>query len=256
MMDQHKRTCNGCGYEVKYTWIHDAHDPAPVAGFDAVMLDGEHLGRSVGTETCPQCKSELTMESTTKSMVVSFNIPHECPSSDANLLPGVAELATEIRKSSIDQKELWQLLPNLRLEAEGRSGWSDFARLTYEHGLWLIGRSPSSGARTPYAVECASGYLVWIRDYIEEGEIHFLDDESVLTLAGKLDAQSEVDRLRSHITEYENRPSFYSEEEWKKTSEFREEVREKTGLSEIFRREEITICGCKPCKAIYEILNG
>lgn len=254
MMDQHTRICNDCDYEVSYMRISDAHDPETVTQFVATMLEGKLAGLSAVTSKCPQCKNELTLESTTKKLVIRINKPHECSASEVNL-PGIdTDLATVVRKASIDQKELWQLVPNLELEAEGRSGWEDNAFICYEKGLWLVG-GPSNGSRSWYAVDCFTGHIIRTDDFLNKKELHFIDDAAVLSVAPELDAQIVVDYLQDHIQEYENPPSYYSDEQWEKNRKWREEIREKHDLREDFYREKIVVCGCKNCERILESLS-
>lgn len=233
--------------------ISDAHDPETVTQFVATMLEGKLEGVPAVTDKCPQCKNELTLESTTRVPEVVINKPHECSTPEMNL-PGVTiDLATEVRKSSISQKELWQLVPNLALEAEGRDGWGDNTSLCYKDGLWLVGNS-THGGRTPYVVDCFTGHLIRLHDFLEKQELHLLDDASVLSLASELDAQAVVDNFKSHIKEYENPPSYYTDEDWVKNAKWREETREKFNLGERFVREKTIICGCKNCERIFNLL--
>lgn len=255
MQDHQDRTCNECKYEIAYWYIWDAHDPEPSSGFQAIALKGKLKGKLTGTKKCPQCDSELTMESTRKIPKVTTNKPHECYASEVNLPRVDIDLATKVRQSCIDQKDVWQLIPNLKLEAEGRSGWLDNASLCYEKGLWLVGSSQHG--RTDYAVECLTGHLIRVSDFLDKQELHFLDDVSVVSLGLELefDAQIVVDDFRSHIQEYENPPSYYSDEQWEKNRKWREEVRKKHDLRESFYREEIVICGCKNCERILTSLS-
>lgn len=257
MMDQHERTCNNCDYKVSYMWISDAHDPETVTQFVATILEGKLAGSPAVTGKCPQCKNELSLESTTRVPEVVINKLHECRTSDTALPETIASshvaLATEIRQFSIGQKELWQLIPSLELESEGRSGWLDNASLTYKYGLWMVGSS-LYGGRASYAVDCYTGYLVWLNDYIEKKELHFLDDASVLSLSEELDAQAVVDNFKSHIKEYENPPSYCTDEDWVKNVKRREEIREKFNLGERFVGEKTVICGCRNCERILNLL--
>ena len=69
----------------------------------------------------------------------------------------VAELASLIRQCCLSQKELWQKLPYLALQAQGRGGFSDTARFLYQNGYYLLG-----GGNGIYSamVDCSNGEIM------------------------------------------------------------------------------------------------
>ena len=48
------------------------------------------------------------------------------------------QIAEELRKYSKSQKFLWQKIPYLALQEQGRTGYSDPPMTAYEYGLWHI----------------------------------------------------------------------------------------------------------------------
>lgn len=71
----------------------------------------------------------------------------------------VQELTDFIRDFSKEQKDLWQKVPYLALQADGRSGYSGQYSRAYEQGYWAIKGSTSEGRYTVY-VDLETGELV------------------------------------------------------------------------------------------------
>lgn len=137
-------------------------------------------------------------------------------------------LAQEIREYSESQVHLWQQVPNLFLEADGRTGFSDLFFPCIEHGFWQI--TDGSG-RVLLSVDCATGRLVHY--YATEHQQRLVDarDEDVLWLATRMDeinAAGIIGRLSAKAQM--ERPSYYSEKEWEQAERRRINARERYGL--------------------------
>lgn len=96
------------------------------------------------------------------------------------------ELVENIREYSLSQKEEWQKIPMLALEAEGRTGYSDTRSRAYTQGFWALEPATRNGKYQAY-VDLATGEIVdaWssqvgpvptteleysVIDYVEENE--------------------------------------------------------------------------------------
>lgn len=53
----------------------------------------------------------------------------------------VADLVSIVREHSQSQREQWQRIPYLALQADGRSGYSDNLRRAYVNKMWALGCS-------------------------------------------------------------------------------------------------------------------
>jgi hypothetical protein len=71
----------------------------------------------------------------------------------------VKELVDGIRQYSLSQNKLWQRVPLLALEADGRTGFSDQHARAYENGYWALESSAKEG-RYQIFVDLADGRLV------------------------------------------------------------------------------------------------
>lgn len=68
-------------------------------------------------------------------------------------------LASEIRAFSRRQDDLWQRVPWLALEADGRTGYSERLMRAYLQGYWGLGPTLADGRFSVY-VDLATGELV------------------------------------------------------------------------------------------------
>ena len=62
------------------------------------------------------------------------------------------------------QVEIWQTLPHLALQADGRLGWSDSLVWAYSHGLWVVQNPQNSPYYSSAAVDLATGKIVSMLD--------------------------------------------------------------------------------------------
>lgn len=145
------------------------------------------------------------------------------------------ELVEMIREYSRGQKELWQLVPNLALEADGRTGYG-FQRV-YGQGVLALQSTIFSGSYTVY-VDLATGDLVSPITFHDQGELDLALDTNVLRVLARLDeldAQKFVDHLRARSQEPHSSHSHHNEQE---TREWRRKIREEQGLQDIFTAEQ------------------
>ncbi len=149
----------------------------------------------------------------------------------------VKELDELIRAYTRSERELWQLVPYLALQADGRSGYSSQYSLAYSVGLWRIEHSLDRFSSYTVAVDCATGELVSIPNTHEKAH-----KEDVLRCASRLrefDAAAVVLELRK-----EGKASYskcYDEAEIKA---WRLRTQEEYDLREVFiRKGEVPIFG-------------
>jgi hypothetical protein len=86
-----------------------------------------------------------------------------------------------IRQYSRDQKELWQQVPYLALQADGRSGYSDNYSRAYRTGYWALESSIVKGYYNIF-VDLSNGDLV---NAIDESQ--FADAEQIIKVAFHLE---------------------------------------------------------------------
>lgn len=136
-----------------------------------------------------------------------------------------AELATEIRAWSESQVHLWQQVPNLCLEANGRSGYSEHLG-SGTGGLWSIWERSYRGEYWLLSVDCATGQFVGNRGVSKPAS-----DQAVLALATRLD-EIDAAAIIGSLTELAHapRPSWCSEKEWQLKGRVRDSSRKLHGL--------------------------
>lgn len=95
------------------------------------------------------------------------------------------ELIEKIKSYSRSQKEEWQKVPYLALEADGRGGYSGQLSAAYELGIWMIDYWYCHGDN-PLAIDCTNGEI--IRFYTCENELILskASDKDILGLAYEL----------------------------------------------------------------------
>lgn len=138
-------------------------------------------------------------------------------------------LANEIRQWSIMQTSLWQQLPNLALECDGRTGFSDKFQFCYELGFWRLW---SSGDDLMVSVDCATGRIIHEGISSTTNVLTDANDEYILRLApylDRLDAASIIGQLSDEAQR--DRPSYYTADEWAEHEQRRAEVRERCKLA-------------------------
>ena len=107
---------------------------------------------------------------------------------------GTKELVSKIREFARMQKDLWQRVPYLALQADGRTGHNDQHGRAFGQGYWAIGASSERGCYT-VCVDLETGELVSAFDPRKKAS-----DEDVLRIAAapdQIDAESVIAELRS-----------------------------------------------------------
>lgn len=140
----------------------------------------------------------------------------------------VSSLAEELRMFSKAQKGLWQQVPWLALQADGRSGYSDGYAFAYHKGLWRIEASIQHGSYT-IAIDCATGepFNIWQNKPASD-----LDLLRCVHAWCDFDAERVVAELRKHVKE-----SHFSGYDIKKVEAWRAELVTKLGLKKVFVRK-------------------
>ena len=154
------------------------------------------------------------------------------------------KVVKDMRDYSRSQKELWQRIPLLALEADGRTGFSDNYSRAYRSGFWALDESVSGGDYLVY-VDLATGELV--DAYSASSSISVCDvdvpkdsaltparEEEVLKLAlnlDGLDAQQIVTSL-----EEEARAPYSSYYDLKEQEAWRTETRTELNLPQFYVR--------------------
>ena len=95
------------------------------------------------------------------------------------------ELVETIREYSRSQKEIWQLVPNLALEADGRSGYG--LNRVHSQGVLGLRSTIHDGSFTVY-VDLATGELVDPHTFHGKSRLVPARDVSVLEVLANLDA--------------------------------------------------------------------
>ncbi|MDO8492065.1 MAG: hypothetical protein Q7S34_00285 [bacterium] len=138
----------------------------------------------------------------------------------------VKELSQKVREVSKRQKDLWQQVPFLALQADGRTGYSDQYARAYIQGYWAVESSVSGGCYSVY-VDIETGELVSAYDPRQVAR-----DKDVINLAvdpQQLDASHLVKALK--VAAKEPIGSYYDA---KKRKERKERI------TSILRRGNIT----------------
>jgi len=152
------------------------------------------------------------------------------------------ELVKSIRELSRSQKGVWQKVPFMALQADGRTGFSDQYSRAYHQGYWAVTSTVRGGSYSVY-VDLETGELVSAFDPRKEAR-----DEDVLMIASnlnQLDAVSLVNKLsidaKQPVGHYYNAQE---QEKWRqetlkeydlKPTEYRRKVSKK----EVYERNSI-----------------
>ncbi len=75
------------------------------------------------------------------------------------IVTGAEKIVEFVRDYSRSQKEFWQRIPLLALEADGRDGFYDNYYRAYRQGFWALQSSVSRGYYSVY-VDLSTGELV------------------------------------------------------------------------------------------------
>ncbi len=105
------------------------------------------------------------------------------------------ELVQQVREGAEQQKALWQKVPYLALQADGRTGYSDNYCRAYHQGYWAVEGSQVSGSYTIY-VDLETGVLVNAYDPRQKAR-----DNDILRIAfglHELDAADIIAGIQAH----------------------------------------------------------
>lgn len=156
----------------------------------------------------------------------------------------VKKLVKQIRGYSKSQKKLWQQIPWLTLEADGRNGYLDNFSRAYHHGFWAIESSKSMGYYSVY-VDLETGKLVDAFFASHSFSMHDIDipkkselkpakNENVLRISiDELDASQIIQELKEKIRQPYSK-SYYPE----KQEKWRKDLRGDLGLEKIYKRKK------------------
>ncbi len=160
------------------------------------------------------------------------------------IIADAEKLAEGIRNYSKAQKKLWQRVPLLALEADGRDGFLDNYSRAYDTGFWALEAGIRDGCYSVYvdlatgelvdAYSASGGFSVCDIDVPKESKIKPAGKEDVLTLAfrlDELDARKLVNSLERKAKE--PYPSYYNPEE---QEAWRDKKRKELNLQELFVR--------------------
>src|SRR5476649_1597967 len=87
------------------------------------------------------------------------------------ILLGARNIIDEVRAFVSSQADIWRRVPNLALEANGRSGYDGNLGNAYEKGVWLVGvPMPVFGNQNVY-VDLANGNLIEPMEFAHRGTI-------------------------------------------------------------------------------------
>lgn len=171
------------------------------------------------------------------------NFPQPKEATLASIAEQKNRLVGVIRQYSRDQASLWQQVPNLALEADGRSGYNDTYSQAYREKTWPVLQQNGGYGRYEAFVDLNTGEIIdfpHILDpiYMSDGEVDInteemrkpapASDEKILRLAehlDNLDAQSLVD----HLQEAAQTPYFYAYKP-QEIEQWRANLREEFGL--------------------------
>ena len=140
----------------------------------------------------------------------------------------VSSLAEELRMFSKAQKELWQRVPWLALQADGRSGYSDGYAFAYHKGLWRIEASVQN-SNYVVAIDCATGEPINIWQHKPASDLDLLH---CMHKWKDFDAEHVVAELRKH-----GKAAHFSGYDAKKVEAWRAELVQKLGLKEVYVRK-------------------
>jgi hypothetical protein len=116
------------------------------------------------------------------------------------------ELAGAIKEYVKSQLNLWQKVPYLALQAEGRGGFNEDYQRAYEDGYWSI--DDPNGSTRYCLVDCETGELVFVEGKRTK-RITKLDPDQIISInLEHLDAAKVVKDLREQ-SKWENSDRFY-----------------------------------------------
>ena len=149
-----------------------------------------------------------------------------------------AALAETIRTYVRSQKELWQLIPWMALNADTahnspctKSDWA------YDHGLWPVGEFSLQGGCFHVCVDLATGELIDPVTYFHgAGKIAPARDRFVLKLTAHIEELDAADIVR-RLT-HKAAPDIVRDRDRAADEAWRRKIREKRGLKPVFTAKQ------------------
>ncbi len=137
-----------------------------------------------------------------------------------------SELIQLIRDYAKSQKDLWQQVPYLALQADGRGGFSDAYGACYHEGYWTIFSSQmhSIGGYS-VIVDCETGELVYP---YKKGPAP--DHCLLLINIEELDAEKVIAQLKKRAKSKNSKIIYFGDEACKTPEEWREKQAQKYGI--------------------------
>lgn len=135
-----------------------------------------------------------------------------------------------VREWCESQAEHWQRVPNLALEADGRSGYLDDYSYCYHYGFWRIWESSPRGQYLLCSVDCATGVLANDAASFRQGSLVVARDRDVLRLLDRLDeidAELVITSLEEDAASPQSEYIARSNPHWPSK---KEELRQRVGL--------------------------
>lgn len=141
-------------------------------------------------------------------------------------------LVKRIREYARSQKALWQRVPWLALEADGRTGHGDNNSRAYRLGVWALRSSARVGHYHVY-VDLATGVLIDpFTFHHKKGRLDPASNDAILALADRID-ELDAAALVAELEQKAKEPhgSYYSAAEKRA---WRENIRKERGLEKVF----------------------
>lgn len=147
------------------------------------------------------------------------------------------KLPKDIRSYSHSQKDLWQKVPYLALEVDGKFGFNEIYRLAYEEGYWVLCHNESKPLIVHNLVDLETGDIIQGRSLDSKipklaSAIELIDLLNSSNSIDELDAQKIIKNLKGIIREHY--PSYYNPKE---QDEWRNRTREELGLEKLYKRK-------------------
>lgn len=161
------------------------------------------------------------------------------------ILADAVKIVENIQGYSREQKKLWQRIPSLALEADGRTGFSDAYSMAYHKGFWALNAGIEEDGCYSICVDLATGELVQaysaLSDFCQcnsekpkKSKLIPARRADILTLAFSLD-ELDAPEIINRLKEKAKKP-YCSCYDSKKQAEWRDGLRKELNLKEIFVR--------------------
>jgi hypothetical protein len=138
-----------------------------------------------------------------------------------DILAGIEEVAKIVREYCRDQKALWQRIPYLAFQADGRRGFISYYEEAYSQGYW-------TASEFKIAVDLATGELVDPQDHSKAASDRFVFE--IALWIEKLDAKRIITEIEKDIKE----PFFHPPE---KLEAWRAKTLKETDVQPIYERK-------------------